>query len=375
MDRGRKRGGLRAAASFLLVLGLAESCAVRPSAPAPAPVDRSSAEPGALISAPDRTRLEALAAARAAEPVDDGYRIGPDDLLDIRIPDLLDAQANSGGAHPTMTSGDTPSVAGTPAFQQGFRVNGHGEVTVPMLGAVTAQGFTPTELEAELTRRLVAAGILRNPQPTVMVAEFRSRVIAVTGAVERPGLYPLTRPGATLADLVWAAGGPGKDAGRVLEFVPAGEPGGAERKPIRLDLEALLRLRGQGAQLPDVPARMGDVLSLATAGSVLVDGWVDKPGSYPVTRGLTVSGALAAAGGHLFAADRRRAEVKRIIGPGEDRSFTVDLVAVAHGEIPDVPVIDGDVVRLPASTARVVPYGIWTVAREMVHVGGNVLLF
>jgi protein involved in polysaccharide export with SLBB domain len=117
------------------------------------------------------------------------------------------------------------------------------------------------------------------------------------------------------------------------------------------------------------------VINVAPAGSVLVDGWVDKPGSYPITRGLTVRGALAAAGGHVFAADQRRVSVKRVLPAGEDRSFTVDLEAIAKGMQPDVPVTDGDVIRLPASYARLVPYSVWTVAKEMVHIGGSVPLF
>jgi len=48
---------------------------------------------------------------------------------------------------------------------------------------------------------------------------------------------------------------------------------------------------------------------------------------------------------------------------------------VAHGTAAAPPVVDGDVVRLPVSKSRVVPWGMWTVAREMIHVGGNVLLF
>src|SRR5262249_34172640 len=119
----------------------------------------------------------------------------------------------------------------------------------------------------------------------------------------------------------------------------------------------------------------GDVVAVSPAGSVLVDGWVDKPGSYPVTRGLTVSGAVAAAGGQLFAADRSHTTVKRSLGPGEERSFEVDLQAVADGRAPDVPTTDGDVIRLPMSVARVVPYGLWVVAREMIHIGGSVVLF
>src|SRR5438094_411681 len=49
--------------------------------------------------------------------------------------------------------------------------------------------------------------IRRPPRSTLFpyTTLFRSnRVAAVVGSVERPGLYPLTRPGATIADLLWA---------------------------------------------------------------------------------------------------------------------------------------------------------------------------
>jgi len=180
---------------------------------------------------------------------------------------------------------------------------------------------------------------------------------------------------------VWAAGGPNKDAGRVVEFVPAraaaseGAGPTLAGTPIRLDLEILLHATGSDALAVNPPVRPGDVISLAPGGSVLVDGWVDKPGSYPVTRGLTVGGAIAAAGGQLFPADRHRTIVKRLVAPGEQRSFTVDLEAVAEGEAADLPLADGDVVRLPAAPTRLLPWGFWTIAREMVHVGGSVLLF
>ena len=59
----------------------------------------------------------------------------------------------------------------------------------------------------------------------------------------------------------------------------------------------------------------------------------------------------------------------------EQRFFTVDLDDVAGGREPDFPLTDGDVVNLPMSPARVVPWSLWTVAREMIHVGGSLLLF
>jgi polysaccharide export outer membrane protein len=374
------RGGV-----LLLGLALAAGCAARHTIvrmPAGEPVVSPSAT-GELMSATDRKRLEALCAERAAGAADTGYRIGPDDLLEIRIPDLLDvSSANLSGSGAV-----SPVVAQAPAFQQGVRVNAVGDVSIPLLGTVPAAGLTPTALETEIARRLSTAGILRNPQVSVLVSEYRSRVVAVVGSVERPGLYPLTRPGATLADLIWAAGGPSREAGRLVAFVPASAAtrgiSGALADPtrlasgaaVRIDLETLLDTGESNGAVLNPQVRPGDLIRVSPAGSVQVAGWVGKPGSYPVTRGLTLSGAVAAAGGHLFPADRRRATLKRTLALGEERVFTVDLDRIAAGTASDFPVSDGDVVNLPGSVPRLVPYGAWELVKALVHVGGSFPLF
>lgn len=53
------------------------------------------------------------------------------------------------------------------------------------------------------------------------------------------------------------------------------------------------------------------MLLIPSAGQVLVEGWVEKPGSYKITPALTVLGAVAAAGGPLFPADTSAVKVIR----------------------------------------------------------------
>ena len=377
------------------------------------------------MSSSDVQRLQLLVAERATQPSgagsEEGYRLGPDDLLDIRIPDLLGPAAPVVPPAAPLGGAALPPVTAAPVFEQGIRVGADGTINVPILGQVRAEGLTPHALEDEIGRRLIAAGILRAPQVNVLVAEYRSRVVAVIGSVERPGLYPVTRPGATVADLLWVAGGPNKDAGRVVQFSPAGMaahsqiPGDGDRDargaagqhrqiakstiatdgteplvdvgdpestgldepglgsgsqaaagrakvklPIRIDLALLLPASAGQATKFNPPVRQGDVISVSPAGTAQVDGWVTKPGAYPVTRNLTLTGALAAAGGTNFASDRSQVTVQRVLGPGEERSFKVDLDAVAEGRAEDFPVTDGDAVYVPASSTRVVPWGIWT---------------
>lgn len=465
-----------------------------------------------LMSTRDRAALAELAAARESARIEDGYKIGPEDLLDIRIPNLPGARF---GGFPRAGATNS-TLSEVPVFEQGYRVSIDGTVNLPLLGITRVAGRTAAELEQDLARALIAADLLKRPQVSVLVAEFRSRTAAMVGSVERPGLYPVTRSGMRLADLVWAAGGPRKDAGRVLEFRPvgslppsipvAGTPPPARRvddmvvggvrvehvgegrrvtipavgtasalrafvldapprlvvdaagmgarpsETVPLDDPVVQRVRlasredgwrivldlarpiathaeraGAGAivveieatgaaapagacgsscaapQDPGVPApptdaglirvdlvalleqtnqaRLnprilpGDVVSISPAGTVQVDGWVEKPGSYAITRGLTVSGAVAAAGGKQFAADAHNVTVKRSFGPGGERSFTVDMAAVSAGRVPDMPITDGDVVQVPVSVLRVVPFAIWEIGKEIIHVGGTVALF
>src|SRR5213593_4228030 len=84
-----------AAVSLLAPLGSGCAPGAKPAANAARAQAAPAAAPGDLMSAQDRDRLEALAAARANGSSEEGYRIGPDDLLDIRIPDVLDGMRMS----------------------------------------------------------------------------------------------------------------------------------------------------------------------------------------------------------------------------------------------------------------------------------------
>lgn len=81
-----------------------------------------------LMTAADVAALTKVATLRAGAPgaQEEGYRIGPDDLLEIRIPDLIDAQAPAGARLSAASVGAGQVVAGAPAFQQGMRVSGGG---------------------------------------------------------------------------------------------------------------------------------------------------------------------------------------------------------------------------------------------------------
>ncbi|HET6546403.1 MAG TPA: polysaccharide biosynthesis/export family protein [Rhodanobacteraceae bacterium] len=94
------------------------------------------------------------------------YRVGPDDLLQI-------------------------SVFQVDELSREVRVNSRGFISLPLIGAIHAGGKTVRELETGIAKRL-ADGYVRNPQVSVFVKEFTSQRVTVEGAVNKPGIYPLT---------------------------------------------------------------------------------------------------------------------------------------------------------------------------------------
>lgn len=84
-----------------------------------------------------------------------------------------------------------------------FEVNGHGAVSMPLVGEVPAKGRTVPELREDLARRL-AKGYLKNPKVSVDVVTYRP--IYVHGEVKNGGEFQY-KNGLRLRDAVAMAGG------------------------------------------------------------------------------------------------------------------------------------------------------------------------
>jgi len=104
--------------------------------------------------------------ARVAGDVEE-YRIG--------VPDLLE-----------LTVWQHPDVSGP------ILVRRDGKVSVPLMGDIQAEGFTPTELSTQI--RTALSDYISNPRVDVAVTEMRSQVASVIGGgVERSGQVELQR--------------------------------------------------------------------------------------------------------------------------------------------------------------------------------------
>jgi polysaccharide biosynthesis/export protein len=114
----------------------------------------------------------------AAEPLDE-YVIGPEDVLEIRMPE-----------HPELG-------AKVP-------VRPDGRITLPLIDDVVAAGLTPEALKATL----VAAfkGYVTIPNISVLVVEINSLKIFVLGEVLKPGMFPLRSRTRVLQAIALAGG-------------------------------------------------------------------------------------------------------------------------------------------------------------------------
>src|SRR5690349_21083837 len=112
----------------------------------------------------------------------------------------------------------------------------------------------------------------------------------------------------------------------------------------------------------EIPARPGDVIIVPAAGEVTVQGWVDKPGSFKITPGMTVLSSIGAAGGALFSDG---VTLLREDGNGGKVEQSFDLAKLKNGSEKDTPLQGGDVVIVERSTLGAVPYSLYFIVKQV----------
>jgi polysaccharide export outer membrane protein len=133
------------------------------------------------------------------------------------------------------------------------RVRADGKISMPFLNDVTAAGFSPVILSAQLQTRL--KDFINNPVVTISLEEVRQVPVSVLGEVLRPGVYQFD-PNAGVLQAIASAGGFTNFASRDL-FVLRNPPGGDKPQRIRFDYDHLVRAQGKG---PVFRLKAGDVL-------------------------------------------------------------------------------------------------------------------
>lgn len=89
-------------------------------------------------------------------------------------------------------------------ISQTVTVRPDGNISLPLVNEVPVVGLTPRQIQQVVTEKLKA--ILTNPQVTVTVAEVRSKMVYITGEVNKPGAYSVASP-LNVLQLIARAGG------------------------------------------------------------------------------------------------------------------------------------------------------------------------
>jgi polysaccharide export outer membrane protein len=328
-------------------------------------------------------RLNALWEKRSTAKDSTDYPIGPGDVIEVTAPGVDDLKDRT------------------------VRVSGNGEVELPLIGIIQAAGMTETGFRDRLKTAL--GKYLYDPQVDVFIKEYHSRQVAVVGAVRQPGLIVLTGSGDSILDVITQAGGMTADAadeivilpevkggrGKLAEMAAAyGEPkpvlnkgtpdkinrpslaaGAYDAAPATgvVDVSTLEQNLGNGPavviplktamtgsrKFVNMPASPGDIIVVPGGGNVMVTGWVYKAGYFQVGSGLTVLGAVGAAGGPMYAADPTDVSLIRSDGSGNKVSIPINLTKISKGEDPDIPVRANDVIDVPYSDLRIGPYVVY----------------
>jgi polysaccharide export outer membrane protein len=262
--------------------------------------------------------LPPLAVTQSASPMP--APIGPGDFLDV-------------------------SEYRTPEFHSVVRVSAAGTVTLPMIKEVQVGGLDERGAARAIESALISKEMLLHPQVSVLVISYAGQDVSVLGEVARPGVYPYTLHH-RLLDLISAASGLSPTAGRLVNVFHRGDPNTPHA--VVLDPSGTDTSSDHNPELSP-----GDTVQVSRAGLVYVIGDVVRPGGFAVdpAQGLTVVQALSLAWGPTQNAAATKALLIREQKSG--RTLTIlNLKRMLHGQEPDQPVHDRDILFVPDSTAK-----------------------
>lgn len=232
------------------------------------------------------------------------YRVGPGDVLDVRVNEAASQQS-------TLFTITPSGLLEHPALPEALNVSG---LTIEEISA---------RIEGELKRR----ALMDNPKVQVGVRDYVSHTILVSGLVKDSGTKILRREAIPLYVVV-------ADAQPLPEASKASIVRNESNRTYEIDL-------AHSADM-NLLIRPGDVITLHANVTqfVYVGGEVKLPGEKTYRRGLTLTQAMIAAGG----VTRKSKEAR--IGRDDGRGFLVvtrfKLKDIESGKVPDPLVRPGD---------------------------------
>jgi polysaccharide export outer membrane protein len=262
---------------------------------------------------------------------DDRYRIGPGDVLDIRVY-------------------NRPQLS-----REAVRVEGSGMIRMPLIETeIQASCLTEGELAKEIASRYTK--YYRNLQVDVFIKGYHSRQVAIIGAVNDQSRFELQRR-IRLLELMTYAKGPSARAGQTVNVVHSTNASPCKQATENEDAAAFSSyklsevLEGKPEANPYLET--GDIVTVPEADQVYIVGNVFMPLTIPLREPITLTRAIAMAGG--LKQDTRKDKIRVLRqepGTSVRKEITVDLYAIEKKRSEDLALAPNDIIDVPTSAGK-----------------------
>lgn len=243
------------------------------------------------------------------------YRIGPRDVLEVRVFEV-------------------------PELNKQLTVTEDGLIQLPLIGDMEVTGLTANQV-AERLRIMLEEKYVQRASVTVEIKEFRSRPIAVIGAVRRPGNLAVSGRW-TLLEAIAAAGGLSEEHGDQVLILRRADNGLSDQLTIYLD-DLMVDAKSEY----NIPVFAGDIINVPATFEITLFclGEVARPGAvtFKSTERLTLLAAVARAGGLTDRASNTLI-IRRMNRDGSETEIEVDYKDIVAGKAPDPTLKASDVV-------------------------------
>jgi polysaccharide biosynthesis/export protein len=285
---------------------------------------------------------------------DQDYRIGPRDVIEVRIEDAAE-------------------------LSNTYQINADGTFLMPYLKRIKAQDKTPEELSSFIADAL-RGRYLKDPQVLVVVRQYYSHTFFIQGAVRKPGVYQMEgHP--SLLNLITVAGGLGENHGSAAFIIhpvkdkKSNSPAAASSSPSEASPVAATQTAAstdeegpeytlktvnisglfKGRFDQNAYVEPGDIVNIPQADVFFVAGEVNAPGSFPLSDGTTLRQAIALSQGTTFNAALGNGVIfRQDEATGKRQEIAVDIGAVMKGRKEDIHIAANDIVIVPNSRTKTI---------------------
>ena len=258
------------------------------------------------------------------------YRIGPGDVLEIRVR-------------------KSPELS-----LEAVKVDQRGMIHIPMVDEpVKAACFTEAELADQINKFYLE--YKTQPDVKVYIREYNAEFVSVIGAVNTPQQFKLQRR-ARLLEVLTLAGGPKEETASntiIVTHAPDVPLCGSDSASSELTSTYSLAATLSGDEKSNPFVRPGDIIKVLEAKLAYVVGNVVRPSPISLKDPITASRAIAMAGGTMPDSRTNHVRITRQVpGSTMQTEMFIDLAAIQKHQAEDVLLQPGDIVDVPTASGK-----------------------